>query len=252
VLSSAAKGDPDGAGACLPRADKVTIRDLADDLVAEYAANARRSADRLAGSLGHLLPALGDRRAVQLTSAEVTAYTLHRQQEGAANATVNRELAALKRMFSLAVNGEKVPRAPHISMLLEDNTRKGFFEREQFEAVRRQLPIYAQPPVTFAYVTGWRLQGRDPDAPVAAGGLRGRHRPARARDHEEPGRADVRHGPRAAGLPGGPAGGYGGAAARGGPDHPVRLPPRRAAAEGLPSGLEDRLPAGRRPWPDPP
>jgi hypothetical protein len=101
----------------LPRADKVTIRELAGDLTAEYAANGRRSAERLRSSLLHLLPALGDRRAVQLTSADVTRYTQQRQEEGAANATANRELAALKRMFSLAVKGEKLPRAPHISML---------------------------------------------------------------------------------------------------------------------------------------
>jgi integrase len=142
----------------LPRADKVTVRELADDLTAEYAANARQSADRLEFSLAHLLPVLGDRRAVQLTSAEVTRYTQQRQQEGAANATVNRELAALKRMFSLAVKGEKLSRAPHIPMLREDNVRRGFFERGPFEAVRGHLPAYARPAVTFAYITGWRLK----------------------------------------------------------------------------------------------
>ncbi len=58
----------------LPRADKVTVRELAGDLTAEYAANGRRSAERLASSLSHLLPALGDRRAVQVTSSDVTHY----------------------------------------------------------------------------------------------------------------------------------------------------------------------------------
>jgi integrase len=42
-------------------------------------------------------------------------------------------------------------------MLHENNIRKGFFEREQFEAVRRHLPEYARPIVTFAYYTGWRI-----------------------------------------------------------------------------------------------
>jgi integrase len=41
-------------------------------------------------------------------------------------------------------------------MLKENNIRKGFFEREQFEAVRRHLPAHLQPLVTFAYITGWR------------------------------------------------------------------------------------------------
>jgi len=47
---------------------------------------------------------------------------------------------------------------PYIEMLKENNTRRGFFERDQFEAVRAHLPAYARPPATFAYITGWRLK----------------------------------------------------------------------------------------------
>jgi len=42
-------------------------------------------------------------------------------------------------------------------MLREDNVRSGFFEREQFEAVRRALPADLQPVVSFGYCTGWRI-----------------------------------------------------------------------------------------------
>lgn len=90
--------------------------------------------------------------------ADVTRYITQRQAEKAANATINRELAALKRMFSLAKQGEKIHHAPYIPMLKENNTRRGFFERDQFEAVRKRLPGYAQPVVTFAYITGWRVR----------------------------------------------------------------------------------------------
>jgi integrase len=141
----------------IPRASRVTVRDLADHLVEEYKANARRSAKRLAFSLQHLLPVFGDRRAVHISSADVDKYKAQRLAEGAANATVNRELAALKRMFSLAVRGERIPRAPYVAMLQEANVRTGFFEREQFEAIRRRLADYLQPVVTFAYITGWRV-----------------------------------------------------------------------------------------------
>jgi integrase len=61
-------------------------------------------------------------------------------------------------MFSLAVKGERLQRMPYIEMLVERNARRGFFEREQFESVRAHLPAYAQPPATFAYITGWRLK----------------------------------------------------------------------------------------------
>jgi integrase len=43
-------------------------------------------------------------------------------------------------------------------MLTENNARRGFFERQQFESVRAHLPEYARPPATFAYITGWRLK----------------------------------------------------------------------------------------------
>jgi integrase len=142
----------------VPRADRVTIAELAENLKADYKANSRKSADRLEFSLAHLLPVFGPSKAITLTNADVTAYRVKRQEAGAAAATVNRELAALKRMFSLAVKGERLQRMPYIEMLKENNTRCGFFEREQFEAVRAHLPGYAQPAATFAYLTGWRLK----------------------------------------------------------------------------------------------
>jgi integrase len=42
-------------------------------------------------------------------------------------------------------------------MLAEDNVRKGFFEREQFEQVRNRLAPLYQGVVTLAYFTGWRV-----------------------------------------------------------------------------------------------
>lgn len=83
---------------------------------------------------------------------------MERLDAGAAPATINRELAALKRMFSLAVKGEQLQRMPYIEMLRENNARRGFFERAAFESVRAHLPPYAQPAATFAYLTGWRLK----------------------------------------------------------------------------------------------
>ena len=97
---------------------------------------------------------------------------------------INRELACLKRMFTLAVHAGKLHGKPHIPMLREDNVRRGFFEPEQFAAVKAKLPAPLQPVVTFVYLTGWRLASRSP-AGVAAGRLAGSYRcawtPARRR-----------------------------------------------------------------------
>jgi integrase len=73
------------------------------------------------------------------------------------NAEINRELTVLKRMFTLEMQAGKILHRPHIPMRQEDNVRTGFFEREQFESVRRHLPADLQPVITFAYITGWRI-----------------------------------------------------------------------------------------------
>lgn len=38
------------------------------------------------------------------------------------------------------------------------HTRAGFFDDVMFAAVRDKLPEVVQPVVTFAYITGWRIQ----------------------------------------------------------------------------------------------
>ena len=161
----------------IPRVEKVTVGELLDGLKAEYVANGRRSLDRLMFSLAHLQPVFGSRRAVHVTVADVTDYITARQAAKAKNATINRELAALKKAYALALAAERIHRAPRFRMLQEDNVRQGFFEREQLEAVRRLLPESLRGVVTVAYITGWRIQSellplqwRQVD--VAAGTLR--------------------------------------------------------------------------------
>jgi integrase len=60
-------------------------------------------------------------------------------------------------MFKLGLIAQKVVRAPHVPMLEEHNARKGFFEREQFEAVLVHLPADIRPLAEVAYITGWRI-----------------------------------------------------------------------------------------------
>jgi integrase len=85
-------------------------------------------------------------------------YIARRLEEKAANATINRELAALKRMYTLALQAERINRRPHIPMLQESNVRRGFFEHAEFLSLRAALADYLKPVVTFAYYTGCRKQ----------------------------------------------------------------------------------------------
>ena len=108
----------------------------------------------------HLVPYFCNRRAANVTTADIQEY-VDKRQSAAANATINRELATLKRGFSLAVRGGTLISKPYIPMLKEDNVRKGFFEPEQLEAVLNHLNEDLKPIVVFAYITGWRTISED-------------------------------------------------------------------------------------------
>ena len=141
-------------------AERVTFDDLAEGLVNNYRTNGLRSLDRTEDALGHLRLVFGGWRARAITAAQVLKYVAARQATDPrpANATLNRELAALKRMFRLGQRTWTGLLVPHIQLLREHNTRTGFFEKEQFNAVYRHLPEYAQPVALVAFITGWRLR----------------------------------------------------------------------------------------------
>ncbi len=137
---------------------RVRFSELAEDVVNDYRVNGRRSLRDLEMRLRrHVLPFFGHRRAASISKADVNRFILKRLGEGASNGEINRELAHVKRAFSLAIDDEKVLHQPKVSMLQENNVRKGFFEREQFDAVRRCLPEHLRRVLTFAYVTAWRV-----------------------------------------------------------------------------------------------
>jgi integrase len=97
-------------------------------------------------------------RVTEIATAGIKDYISSRLEAGLSNASINRELAALKRMFNLGLKctPSKVRQVPYIPMLKESNVRKGFFEHEEFLALREALPDYLRPVVTFAYHIGWR------------------------------------------------------------------------------------------------
>jgi hypothetical protein len=121
--------------------NQVTFDDLKNLIVNDYRNNGRKS-------LAHLeqvrLPKLADvfagTKAVDVTTAAVERYKSLRLNDGAAPATLNRELAALKRMYRLGLRHGVVATMPYISLLTEHNVRKGVFELDQFREILKQLP----------------------------------------------------------------------------------------------------------------
>src|SRR5690349_11316550 len=85
-----------------PEIERTRLEDLADDFLREYRINGRKSVDDAEARWNlHLKPFFGILRAVEVSGPLLTRYIEFRQRQGAKNATINRELAALKRMFNL-------------------------------------------------------------------------------------------------------------------------------------------------------
>ena len=148
-----AKGIPVSA-----KIGQLRFEEATADLLNDYRVNGKRCEDVEYRLRLHLEPFFGGRRMASITTADVRNYVRQRQEQNAAAATINRELAALKRMFSLAFQAAKLLHRPYVPMLRENNTRTGFFERHEFEAVLEKLPEHLRPIVTFAYLTGWRIR----------------------------------------------------------------------------------------------
>lgn len=166
-LGSVAKGETVN-----PKADRVTFATMADALRRDYRMNDKHLVT-LEARLKHLLPAFGERRMARLLMADVERYKDERQQSGASNGSLNRELEVLARAFALGRDqGVLTVTLPvRRARLAESAPRSGFFEAEQYEAVRAALGhpqnkrgtlLPARPDLVaacdIAYTLGWRMQ----------------------------------------------------------------------------------------------
>ena len=227
-LGDAAAGKPVGNNI-----ERTTLADLMAMLEADYRANNRRLRV-IKAPLAHLKAYFGeDCRAIEITTDRITAYTVDRQSAGAANSTINRSLAALKRAFTLAGRAGRVGTRPDIAMLDENNARSGFLNHPEFERLREALPDDLRYPVAFLYFSGWRvgemrsLQWRDVDPTGSVVRLRAENSEQEGASAAASRRAARHH--RARAYPAHPG-------------VPERLPSRRQRRWTLPQELGDGMP----------
>jgi integrase len=118
---------------------------------------------------------------VGITSADIERYTAKRQadtiivqhertirtrkgtthlpeiRKPVSNGEINRELALLRRVFTLAIKNGKLLHRPSVELLPEAEPRQGFFDAEQLATVCGHLPTEIAAVVRFAFITGWRI-----------------------------------------------------------------------------------------------
>jgi integrase len=143
---------------------KQTIADLWEMYLRAYKLAGKKAAWRQEMGWVHLKPKFATVRPDELTTAALTAYQEARQAEGAAAATVNRELSALSAaLFNAAqmtVAGGK-PLLAHVpifpSKLKEAAARKGFLTQKQYTALAvNAKALWMRTLIACAYSFGFR------------------------------------------------------------------------------------------------
>jgi integrase len=160
-----------------PRLDRVLYDAVAADLVQHYTSSGTRGLVEANCRLKHLNAFFQSQRVSTISPADVTRYVVNRQSQQAANGTsIGRSRCSTGccgwRTRNGVVGGRgggaaghrgdhghgKLLRLPVIRKLKEAGPRQGFFERDQYDAVRRRLPVDLQVIVDVACTFGWRMQ----------------------------------------------------------------------------------------------
>jgi integrase len=142
-----------------PQIGKLTLEAAAALVEADYELKENRSLEHVKRHLATLKNYFGkSRRMSAITAADVDAFALARKRDGMKLASINREKAALRRAFKLAIRKGLLVVAPYIETPKENNARTGFLEYAAFAAIRAALPPDLRVVATAAFYTGWRVK----------------------------------------------------------------------------------------------
>jgi hypothetical protein len=117
---------------------RLTFEDLEAGFQRSYENSGRRSLRRAGNAWDRLREHFGSWRARAITANALESYAADRLKE-AAPATVQYELAVLRRAMSLAVKKGQLRSRPHFPHVGVHNARTGFFTREEMEKIATEI-----------------------------------------------------------------------------------------------------------------
>jgi integrase len=142
--------------------ENIRIDELFKGLESEYREKNRKSIGDLTTRWEkHLMPFFTRMRAADIGTDQIRRYSDMRREQGAARATINRELSIIKRAFHLGLESTppKVKVVPYIPMQVESNTRTGFLKDEEYSRLASEcakVGLWLRALLAVAYNFGWR------------------------------------------------------------------------------------------------
>jgi integrase len=142
--------------------ENVTVAILEEKMTKAWEREERKESTRLwaARCWKRLLPYFSKMRATDaLRSAAIQGYQDRRRAQGAANGTINRELAVLSCAFTLGYENTPrlVPEKLHFKRMKEPDGRKGFIEDKQYRSLAAQCKEpFMRTMLALGYTYGFR------------------------------------------------------------------------------------------------
>ncbi len=152
-------------GTFAPVAQRVRVCELAEGLLGQYRSGEIKGGRSLAWAERrwklHLSPFFGKAKAGAVSTDSLRAYVEQRQEQGAQNATINRELSFLRRAFTVArkATPPKVQIIPAFPHLTEPDARQGFLTDAQHERLAECCAaegLWLRAMLAVASTFGWR------------------------------------------------------------------------------------------------
>jgi site-specific recombinase XerD len=139
-----------------------TFKDMMDRFMKEYAPKVSSNMQRsYTTSLKHLNPFFGESNLLSISPKMVSRYKVLRNDEGAAPASVNRELSMLSKAFNLSVREWewlKDNPASRVTKDKENNERDRWLTKDEEKKILDNSPEWLRDIIIFALNTGLRLQ----------------------------------------------------------------------------------------------
>jgi integrase len=136
--------------------------DIRDAYMDDYVTNAKKSLrhDREGKAYLESVRRLDDffagYRAVEIDADLMRKYQREQQNSELSNASINRAISSLRKMFTLAQRDGRIRNLPFFPMLPESRPRQGTLPHDKYAALLAALPDYIRLVVAIAYATGMR------------------------------------------------------------------------------------------------